>query len=128
VLHPRLGRLPAHDIGAGAAVLEAARVRPRLLGLAGLRPRDLPRRHALLLRPCSSVHTFGMRFPIDVVFADARGRVLRVVRDVPAGRVLRCPGAALAIESHAGDATAFLEGGRGAGARLRPRIPRGGQA
>ena len=35
---------------------------------------------ALLLRPARSVHTLGMRFPIDVAFCDADLRVLRVVR------------------------------------------------
>jgi uncharacterized membrane protein (UPF0127 family) len=30
----------------------------------------------LVLRPCRSVHTIGMRFPIDVAFCDRDGRVL----------------------------------------------------
>jgi uncharacterized protein len=34
---------------------------------------------ALLLRPCRSVHTVGMRFPIDVAFCDNELQVLRVV-------------------------------------------------
>lgn len=34
---------------------------------------------ALLLRPATSVHTFGMRFALDVAFLDRAGRVLRVV-------------------------------------------------
>ena len=34
---------------------------------------------ALLLRPARSVHSFGMRFPIDVAFCDADLRVLRIV-------------------------------------------------
>ncbi len=33
---------------------------------------------ALVLRPCRQVHTFGMRFPIDVVWCDGGGRVLRI--------------------------------------------------
>ncbi|MGQ4512086.1 DUF192 domain-containing protein [Streptomyces sp. DW26H14] len=33
---------------------------------------------ALLLTPCGSVHTFGMRFAIDVAYLDRRMRVLRV--------------------------------------------------
>jgi uncharacterized protein len=31
---------------------------------------------ALVLRPCRQVHTFGMRFPIDVAFCDRSGTVL----------------------------------------------------
>ena len=33
---------------------------------------------ALLLRPARSVHTFGMRFAIDVAHLDAEGHVLRL--------------------------------------------------
>jgi uncharacterized membrane protein (UPF0127 family) len=43
---------------------------------------------ALLVRPARSVHTLGMRFPIDVAFCDADLRVLRVVR-MPRFRVSR---------------------------------------
>jgi uncharacterized membrane protein (UPF0127 family) len=43
---------------------------------------------ALLIRPARSVHTLGMRFPIDVAFCDADLRVLRVVR-MPRHRVSR---------------------------------------
>lgn len=35
---------------------------------------------ALLLRPARSVHTFGMRFPIDVAYCDGDLRVLEVAR------------------------------------------------
>ncbi|HEV7524733.1 MAG TPA: DUF192 domain-containing protein [Acidimicrobiia bacterium] len=33
---------------------------------------------ALVLRPCRQVHTFGMRFPIDVAFCDRAGVVLHL--------------------------------------------------
>jgi uncharacterized protein len=48
-----------------------------LLGRSGLESGD-----GLLLRPASSVHTFFMRFAIDVVFFDRHHRVTRVARDV----------------------------------------------
>lgn len=41
---------------------------------------------AMLLTPCNSVHTIGMRFPIDVAYLDAALRVL-TVRTMPTGRV-----------------------------------------
>jgi uncharacterized membrane protein (UPF0127 family) len=34
---------------------------------------------ALLLRPARSVHTIGMRFPLDVAYCDGELRVLRTV-------------------------------------------------
>jgi uncharacterized membrane protein (UPF0127 family) len=33
---------------------------------------------ALVLRPCRQVHTFGVRFPLDIAFCDQFGTVLRV--------------------------------------------------
>jgi|SRR5882724_13477277 len=33
---------------------------------------------ALVIRPCRQVHTFGMRFPIDVAFCDRSGAVLHL--------------------------------------------------
>ena len=38
---------------------------------------------ALLIRKCRSVHTFGMRFPIDVAFLDGEDRVVSVATVVP---------------------------------------------
>jgi uncharacterized membrane protein (UPF0127 family) len=80
----------------GVEVPVARKHRTRLLGLA-----LLPRRRAgegLLIPSCSSVHTFGMRFPLDVLFLDDEERVLEVRRRVPPGRVLRCPGAMAVLE------------------------------
>ena len=58
------------------ATLEVAgSLRDRVKGLMG-------RDHyegALLLRPAHSVHTVGMRFPIDVAFVDGEGRVVATV-------------------------------------------------
>jgi uncharacterized protein len=60
----------------------------RLLGLALL---DRDRAGAGLLIPrCRSVHTFGMRFPLDLLFFDEEGRVIEIRRNVPAWRVVRC--------------------------------------
>ena len=43
---------------------------------------------ALLLRPARSVHSFGMRFPLDVAWCDEDMRVLRVAR-LPRNRMTR---------------------------------------
>ncbi len=40
----------------------------------------------LVLEPCSSVHTFGMRFPIDIVFVDREGHVIGLVSALPPWR------------------------------------------
>ena len=80
-------------------VFVARSVRARLLGLALLS--DLPLNCALLLPRCSSVHTFGMRFPLEVRFLDAAGRELRVVAAVPPRRLVGHRGAAAVLERRA---------------------------
>lgn len=68
----------------------------RMRGLLGRVALDAD--HALWLEPCNAVHTFGMRFPIDVVFIDRHGCVLSVHRNVGRGRVLVCWRARTALE------------------------------
>jgi uncharacterized membrane protein (UPF0127 family) len=100
--------------------------RSRLLGLALLR--DLPAGTALLIPRCRSVHTFGMRFPIDVVFLDAAGRPLREVRGLRPGRVACCRGAAAVLERRAArDGMMPAMSDQAFGSRFRdalnPRVP-----
>jgi len=79
----------------GREVPAAAAV-SRLIGLAFL---DRAEAGAGLLIPgCRSVHTFGMRFALDVFFLDAGGAVLRAQHGVPPGRVLSCRDAAAVLE------------------------------
>ena len=67
----------------------------RVVGLAWARS---PRAAALLIPRCRSVHTFGMRFPLDLYWLDARGEVVRVDRGVPPRRIIRCRRASCVIE------------------------------
>lgn len=80
-------------------VFVAETFRARLLGLAWLA--DLPDDCGLLIPRCSSVHTFGMRFALDVAFLDEGGAVLREMVAVPPRRVVRCRGAAAVLERRA---------------------------
>jgi hypothetical protein len=91
----------------------------RLLGLA-LRRR--PPDHALLLPRCRSVHTFGMRFPLDLVWLDGAGRVVRVDEAVPPWRVRSCRGADAVLEAGRMPAMAEPQRNRFAMA-LDPRVP-----
>jgi uncharacterized protein len=68
----------------------------------------MPAGEALRIPRCRSVHTFGMRFPLDLIFLDADGRPVRVARDVPPWRVVSCRGASEVIETRAGEADRFL--------------------
>ena len=96
MLPRRLRRLPAKQIGTGLVVLEARGRGARLLGLALLRA--IPPGHALLIPRCRSVHTFGMRFALDLAWLDADGRVLRTDRGVPPGRIRSCRDASAVLE------------------------------
>lgn len=74
----------------------AVSFRARLLGLAWL-----SRERAgvgLVIPRCSSVHTFGMRFPLDLVFLDRFGRPLSWRLDVPPRRVVAHRGAYAVLE------------------------------
>jgi uncharacterized membrane protein (UPF0127 family) len=67
----------------------------------GLRHRD-EFEGALLLRPARAIHTFGVRFPLDVAYCDRDLAVLRVAT-VPPTRLCRpCFRAACVIEAEAG--------------------------
>mgnify|MGYP001574163575 CR=1 FL=1 len=89
----------------GAVLVEhvelALRLRERMKGLLGRRSLGVGR--ALYLSPCNSVHTFFMRFPLDLVFLDRALVVRRVLRNVPANRIVwGGPGARSVLEVEAG--------------------------
>ncbi len=72
----------------------------------------------MVLRPCRHVHTFRMRFPIDVAFCDRAGTVLRV-RTLAPGRLSPLVWrAAFVLEAEAG---AFARWGVHAGDRIEVR-------
>jgi uncharacterized protein len=93
-LPPRLRALPTVTIG-GLEIAVAVGFRARLLGLSGL---DRDEAGAGLLIPrCASVHTFGMRFALDLVFLDRRGRVLETRRGMPPRRLVWAQSGAAAV-------------------------------
>ena len=66
-----------------AEVAETPAFRRR--GLLGTE--SLPDGQGLLMIPCRHVHTFGMRYAIDVAFIDASWTVRRVVHRLKPGRL-----------------------------------------
>jgi len=59
---------------AGLQARVATSRRARLLGLAGIEREAAP--PALLIPGCRSIHTFGMRFALDIVFFDGEMHVV----------------------------------------------------
>ena len=69
----------------GRRVPVAATRTSRLLGLALLDRAAAG--EGLLIPRCRSIHTFGMRFALDVVFLDSAARAVSVRRPVPPRRI-----------------------------------------
>jgi hypothetical protein len=92
----RLDRLPCLALPGGWRLAVAHDRRARLLGLAGLAAP--PAGWALVLPGCRSVHTFGMRFPLDLLWLGPDGAPLRLDRGVPPARVRACRAARAVIE------------------------------
>ena len=90
----------------GRVVCERCAVADRALArMRGLLGRSsLPAGEGILLRPASSVHMAFMRFPIDVVFLDRDGAVVKVVPELAPWRVAGARGARDAVELAAGEA------------------------
>jgi uncharacterized protein len=115
---------------ASGRVLASRLERPRTFvgrGLGLMFRRSLAPGAGIWMAPCNGIHTFFMRFPIDVVFMDRQQRVVRVypglrswrmvplvfvahsVVELPAGTLERIPlarGEQLAVESVPGDVPA----------------------
>ncbi len=94
-LAPRLRRLPRVRV-LGVDVALASRFDARLLGLAWLSRREAG--SGLLIPGCASVHTFGMRFPLDLLFLDECGLPLATHRGVPRRRLIAHRDAAAVLE------------------------------
>ena len=58
--------------------------------------------HGLWITPCESVHTFFMKFPIDLVYLDKKRKVRKVRNAVPAWRLSACLSAHSILELPAG--------------------------
>ena len=52
----------------------------------------------LVFPHCGSVHTCGMRFDLDIAFADGDGSIVKRVEGMDGWRVVSCPGARFALE------------------------------
>jgi hypothetical protein len=91
----RFREAPTAKVG-GVEVPVAVGLRARLLGLSGL---DLESAGPGLLIPrCSSVHTFGMRFPLDIHFLDRDGGVVSARFGVGRRRFVSHRGAEAVLE------------------------------
>lgn len=47
-----------------------------------------PRYDGILIKPCSSIHTFFMRFPIDVLFLGDDMKVIKKIESLQKGKII----------------------------------------
>jgi uncharacterized protein len=80
----------------------ADRMLSRMKGLLGRK--DLATGEGILIRPAPSIHTFFMRFPIDVVFLSRQGEVLKIAEHVAPWRARSCRHSYAVLELAAGEA------------------------
>lgn len=68
----------------------------RLKGLLGTT--SLEAGGGLVIRPCSSVHTFGMAYSIDVLFMNDEDQIIKIVAAMEPGRMAWAVGSQYVIE------------------------------
>ena len=80
----------AVNLTTGEIVADKVRIaqdfKSRSIGL--LNRKSLDENEALLIKPCNSIHTFFMKFPIDVVFLDKKGKVVKIKESMQPWRLL----------------------------------------
>ncbi|MDZ7346902.1 MAG: DUF192 domain-containing protein, partial [candidate division KSB1 bacterium] len=80
------------------------------------------RNFLLLFSPCRSIHTFGMRYPLDAIAVDANGKILEIVPNIAPKKMVFFPqGTRSVIEGAAGWTT---EAGLKLGSRVQIEIDR----
>src|SRR5262249_16162349 len=90
----RTGRIVADSL---LTAFDSGSRRRGLLGRSSLAPGT-----GMIMAASNAVHTFFMRFPIDVVFVSKHGRVLKVRSGVPARRIVVSLRAYAVLEMSAG--------------------------
>ena len=79
LVNTRDGRLVADQL---LAAFDSNSRRTGLLAHTGL-----PEGSAMIIAPTNAIHTFFMKFPIDVLFVDKEGRVLKIRHALPPWRM-----------------------------------------
>jgi uncharacterized membrane protein (UPF0127 family) len=60
-----------------------------VLRVIGLMFKARPQGDGLLLEPCNSIHTFFMRYSLDIVFLSRSNEVVKIIRDLKPWRMTR---------------------------------------
>ena len=71
-----------------------------------LKHASLPKGQGIWIVPCEAVHTFGMKFPIDVLYLSKKRKVLKIRKDMVRRRMSMCFTAHSVLELPAGTSAA----------------------
>lgn len=72
----------------------------RLKGLLGTKKLDHGK--GLIIRPCNSIHTVGMKYAIDIIFLDNQDKIVKLINDMPSGKFSLCSESRYVVELPAG--------------------------
>jgi uncharacterized membrane protein (UPF0127 family) len=107
----RFDDLPVIELPGGLQVHQAHTWHARSRGLAKLD--SLPEHAGLLIAPCRSIHTFGMRFALDLIWLDKQDGIVELTTNVAPRR----------LRSQLRRARAVIEVNAGHGARFAAAWP-----
>ncbi len=99
--HQALDRLPRLALPGDVLIVAANTPRARLMGLTLMH--EIPEGWALWLPRCRSVHTFGMRFALDLLWLDGEGNLVSVHFDIRPRRMRSCLRACSVVEARSGE-------------------------
>ena len=70
--------------------------------------KSMPENEALLIVPCNQIHTFNMKFAIDVVYLSKENKVVFIDENIKPGKVCKpCKNANAVLELNSGMAKKF---------------------
>lgn len=72
----------------------------RMKGLLGSPPPATG--EGLLIKPCSSIHTFAMQYSIDLIFLDKSWKIIKTIAKLKPWRIATAPTASMVLELRAG--------------------------
>lgn len=89
LIHQKTNQLLAEQILFSHSFFKRVR---GLLGFKGLKPHQV-----MWIKPCAGIHTFFMKFPIDVIFVDENLRVKSVCENLPPWKIFNSAGKKLSF-------------------------------
>lgn len=70
-------------------LINAKTFKQKLFGLLSFK--ELKQNEVMVIRKCSSIHTFFMKFTIDVIFTDKKGSILKLKKELTPWRICYGP-------------------------------------